>query len=118
MRSRAQLAVGPDGRDMTATDSGHRVTVYWRPGCPYCRSLRRALRGSGLVYREVDIWDDRSGAAHVRSVAGGNETVPTVDVAGHALVNPRLKQVLAAVGEHAPDLLPASQPRKRWWRRA
>ena len=43
------------------------VTVYSRPGCPYCYLLRRGLRG--------------------------NETVPTVHVAGRWLVNPRATHV-------------------------
>jgi mycoredoxin len=54
------------------------VTVYWRPGCPYCARLRQDLRALGLPAQEVDIWADPSAAAVVRGYAGGNETVPTV----------------------------------------
>lgn len=93
------------------------VTVYTRPGCPYCMALRRGLKKTGLVYREVNIWQDPGAAAFVRSVADGNETVPTVDVAGHAMVNPRPAQVLGAVAAHAPDQLPHRTHRGPWWRR-
>ncbi|MEQ1699899.1 MAG: glutaredoxin domain-containing protein, partial [Ilumatobacteraceae bacterium] len=34
------------------------ITVYWRPGCPFCSSLRRGLHRAGLPFREVNIWDD------------------------------------------------------------
>lgn len=81
------------------------VTVYWRPGCPFCMKLRASLRMSKLHYREVNIWNDPQAAAYVRSVADGNETVPTVDVAGHALVNPSRRQLMRAVREHAPQAL-------------
>ncbi|GAA2505873.1 mycoredoxin [Streptomyces gobitricini] len=81
------------------------VIVYWRPGCPYCMKLRLQLRFTGLRYTEVNIWKDPEAAAHVRSVADGNETVPTVSVAGRALVNPSLRRLLAAVREHAPHAL-------------
>ncbi len=77
------------------------VTVYWRRGCPYCASLRRGLRRAGLTTVDVDIWSDPEAAAFVRGHAGGNETVPTVDVAGTVLVNPparRVVEVAAAAG--------------------
>ncbi|KDQ70513.1 mycoredoxin [Streptomyces halstedii] len=82
------------------------MVVYWRPGCPYCMKLRLRLRFSGLTYTEVNIWRNPGAAAFVRSVADGNETVPTVAVAGHALVNPSKREVVRAVTEHAPHLLP------------
>ncbi|MDG4832843.1 glutaredoxin domain-containing protein [Solwaraspora sp. WMMD1047] len=64
------------------------VTVYTRPGCPYSFLLRRRLRRRGVPFVEVDIWQDPQAAAAVRAVADGNETVPTVHVAGQWLVNP------------------------------
>jgi len=70
-----------------------RVTVYWRPGCGFCALLRRGLRKAGVPTDEVDIWEDPEAAAFVRRHARGNETVPTVDVAGTVLVNPRAGQV-------------------------
>ncbi|MET8965184.1 hypothetical protein ABZX69_37920 [Streptomyces sp. NPDC004074] len=45
-------------------------------------------------------------AAFVRSVADGNETVPTVTVAERPMVNPSEKELLEAVGGCAPHLLP------------
>jgi len=78
------------------------VTVYWRPGCPYCRRLRGDLRRIGLPVREVNIWEDPSAAARVRSVAGGNETVPTVLAGGRALVNPPASVVIEEVRRADP----------------
>ena len=69
------------------------VTVYWRPGCGFCFMLRRGLRKAGVPTVEVNIHDDPEAAAFVRRHARGNETVPTVDVAGTVLVNPRAGQV-------------------------
>lgn len=93
------------------------VTVYARPGCPYCMMLRRGLKKTGLAYQEVDIWQNPDAAAFVRSVADGNETVPTVNVAGHAMVNPSTAQVLKFVAAHAPHLMPDHTNRRPWWRR-
>jgi glutaredoxin-like protein len=81
------------------------VVVYWRPGCPFCMKLRASMAFTSLPHRRVNIWQDADAAAFVRSVAGGNETVPTVTVAGHAMVNPSKEQIMHAVREHAPHLL-------------
>jgi glutaredoxin-like protein len=70
------------------------VTVYWRRGCPYCASLRRGLRKAGLATVEIDIWSEPAAAAFVWDHAGGNETVPTVDVGGTVLVNPSARTVI------------------------
>jgi glutaredoxin len=82
------------------------VTVYWRPGCPFCRRLRGGLRGAGVRAREVNIWEDLSAAARVRSVTGGNETVPTVVVGEKALVNPAASTVMAEVRRAVPGFAP------------
>jgi glutaredoxin-like protein len=75
----------------------HKVTVYWRPGCVFCLRLRLVLRWHRLSVRQVNIWEDPDAAAFVRSVAGGNETVPTVVIDGHPIVNPAPSQVVAAL---------------------
>ncbi|MFJ5721092.1 mycoredoxin [Streptomyces sp. NPDC093149] len=79
------------------TEDRDGIVVYWRPGCPYCMKLRLQLRLTKLQYSEVNIWRDPEAAAFVRSVANGNETVPTVTVAGRPMVNPSRRQVLEAV---------------------
>ncbi len=65
-----------------------RAIVYWRPGCPFCLRLRATLVGTSRRAHWVDIWQDPEGAAAVRAVADGNETVPTVMLAGVPHVNP------------------------------
>jgi len=91
------------------TPEGRLVTVYWRPGCPYCNRLRRGLRRAGLTVYEVDIWSNPEAAAKVRALAGGNETVPTVVVGDRALVGPTVNQVLGTLGAVAPQLMPAGR---------
>ena len=71
------------------------VTFFWRPGCGFCTRLRAGLEQAGVALDERNIWEDPDAAAFVRSVARGNETVPTVVVRGSALVNPPAAEVLA-----------------------
>lgn len=73
------------------------ITMYWRPGCGFCSALERQLRKADLAFEKHNIWDDANAAAFVRSVARGNETVPTLVVKGQALVNPSLDQVVSAL---------------------
>lgn len=85
------------------------VVIYWRPDCVFCLDLLLRLKFTRLRYRKIDIRKDPDAAAFVRSVADGNETVPTVVVAGRALVNPTKRQLIEAVQAHAPHALgPAS----------
>lgn len=89
------------------TDDTAPVVIHWRPGCGFCSALLRGVESTPLRYETVNIWEDEAGAAFVRSVADGNETVPTVRVGDVALVNPTPRQLLQAVAEHAPEALPA-----------
>lgn len=87
------------------------VTVYWRPGCGFCRILRRELDRVGVERSEINIWEDPAAAAVVRLHAQGNETVPTVLIGGDlALVNPTAAEVLASCERTAGSSVPAGPP--------
>ncbi|SFB50169.1 Glutaredoxin [Amycolatopsis marina] len=91
---------------MTGNDE---IRFYWRPGCWFCAKLRRRLDRANVVYRAINIWEDPDAAAQVRAVAGGNETVPTVIIGSRAMVNPSLREVLAARSGDTAN--PAGKPR-------
>ncbi|MCC5576148.1 hypothetical protein IMZ11_10920 [Microtetraspora sp. AC03309] len=65
-----------------------RPIVYWRAGCKYCLRLRIRLGRDARRLHWVDIWRDPAGAAAVRAATGGDETVPTVVLAGRPYINP------------------------------
>ncbi|CAL9337260.1 glutaredoxin domain-containing protein [Streptomyces sp. Tu 3180] len=75
-----------EARRRSAADG--RPVVFWRPGCTYCLRLRIRLGRSARRLHWVDIRRDPAAAAAVRAAADGNETVPTVVVAGRPHVNP------------------------------
>ena len=81
------------------------IVIYWRPNCMFCLDLLLRLTFTRLRYRKVNIRKNPRARAFVRSVANGNETVPTVVVAGRALVNPSKRQLIEAVRTHAPQAL-------------
>jgi mycoredoxin len=82
------------------------IVVYWRPGCMFCASLSRQFTRHRVPHVAIDIWSDPAASALVRSVANGNETVPTVLVGAVPLVNPSIHDVLAVALEHVPDAVP------------
>jgi len=86
------------------------IEVMWRPGCPFCGSLRRGLSRAGVATIEHDIWSSADAAARVREATGGDETVPTVFVGPRALVNPSVRQVVDAISAVVPDYRPFSTP--------
>lgn len=77
------------------------VTVYYRPGCGYCLRLRASLGSRARRARWVDIWADPDAAAYVRSVNGGDATVPTVVLEGVPHTNPSPATVRAALEHRA-----------------
>ncbi len=87
---------------MTQPDEAPTVEVMWRPGCPFCGSLRRGLERAGVATLEHDIWSSPEAADRVRVATGGDETVPTVFVGDRALVNPSVRQVQAAIRAVTP----------------
>ena len=57
-------------------------------------SLESKLKKEDIKLNKFNIWEDESASAKVRSVANGNETVPTINVNGTFLVNPSMKEVV------------------------
>ena len=97
-------ADGPTGAaDVLRTDAA--IVLFWRPGCGFCSSLERSLHRTGVPYERVNIWDEPAAAAFVRSVANGNEVVPTVRVGSVALVNPSADAVLHLARAEVPAVV-------------
>jgi mycoredoxin len=90
------------------------VVLYRRDGCFVSAILSRQLRRRGVPTTELDIWADAEAAAFVRAHAGGNETVPTVEVGDTVVVNPTARQVEALAVAAGLSVVPVR--RARWWR--
>ena len=54
----------------------------------FCQRLSLSLKRTGIPVNKRNIHDNPADAAIVRSIADGNETVPTVVVGGKAHTNP------------------------------
>ena len=87
------------------------VEVFWRPGCPYCASLRRDLARRGIDATWRNIWQDEQARSRVRKANGGNETVPTVRVGPEFLTNPSGARVAQLTGRSSDTPMPAASAR-------
>lgn len=85
--------------DAVARGRHQGVVIYWRPSCIFCARLRGRLGPHRSKATWVNIWQDDDGAAFVRSVNDGNETVPTVVIDGVPHTNPDPQLVLDRVLE-------------------
>ena len=90
------------------SNSEGQIDFYWRPGCPFCMSLERSLTKMNVPLNKKNIWESPADAAYVRSVADGNETVPTVTIGATSMVNPSPQEVVAAAAKEFPGLIPES----------
>jgi len=107
---RRYVAALTNDRSVVATEHAvdgriEAIEVFSRPGCPFVEGLGRILDEAGIPTHLRDISENPDDAAIVRSIADGNETVPTLIIGPVALVNPSARLVMATLREHAPHLL-------------
>jgi glutaredoxin 3 len=56
------------------------VTIYLRPGCPYCDRAKALLVRKRVRFTEIDIWQERERRAEMIAKSGGSTTVPQIFV--------------------------------------
>ncbi|MCZ3385890.1 MAG: NrdH-redoxin [Actinomycetia bacterium] len=88
---------------MTDTEPGQaQLVVYTTTWCGPCSRLKARLTERGVLFDEVDIEDDSSGADWVSTVNGGMHLIPTVRFSdGTAMANPSVDAVLERLGSLA-----------------
>ena len=85
---------------MTSQDH---IDFFWRPGCGFCMSLERRLKNAGVTFKKHNIWENKRDRAFVKSVAHGNETVPTLRIGSKSLVNPKPESGLTGHEVRSPS---------------
>jgi mycoredoxin len=65
------------------------VTLYTKPGCPYCAALRADLMNRGLRFSEIDVTAVPGAREELAKLSGGRMVVPVmVDEDGAVKVAP------------------------------
>ena len=55
-----------------------KVTVYTKPGCPYCAAAKDDLQRRGIGYTEHNVKADPSALRRMVDLNGGLRRVPTI----------------------------------------
>ena len=84
------------------------VQFYWRPGCGFCARLDRA-RARRYPDGETQHLGGPGRRAIVRSLANGNETVPTIVIDDIGMVNPSADEVITVLSSRARTWFPRAE---------
>lgn len=62
------------------------VTIYTKPGCPYCAAAKDDLERSGVRYTEYNVKADSAALRRMLDMNGNLRQVPTIDRDGQVSV--------------------------------
>ncbi|MBU1320088.1 MAG: glutaredoxin family protein [candidate division Zixibacteria bacterium] len=62
------------------------VTIYTKPGCPYCAAAMEDLKKRGVSYIEFDVTASKKYADDALKHSNGQRTVPIIVTAGEVKV--------------------------------
>jgi glutaredoxin 3 len=62
------------------------MTVYIKPGCPWCIEAEDYLRARGYKYEVVNVYADREGYAHMQKISG-QSLCPTLTIGDKILAD-------------------------------
>ncbi len=54
------------------------VTIYTKPGCPYCAAAKEHYKKLGVAYNEIDVYDVAGAKQKAVELAGGRAIVPVI----------------------------------------
>ena len=54
------------------------VTLYTKPGCPYCMAARNDLVARGVEYEEIDVTSTPGGEEQLAELTFGTMMVPVI----------------------------------------
>jgi glutaredoxin 3 len=54
------------------------VTMYTKPGCPYCEAAKEHYTGKGIAFDEINVVDNPGAQKKVLELSGGERIVPVV----------------------------------------
>ena len=58
------------------------VEIYTTPMCPYCVRAKRLLKGKGVEFTEIDLWQFPGRREEMIARAEGRRTVPQIFIDG------------------------------------
>jgi mycoredoxin len=75
-----------------------KMIIYTTSWCGDCHRLMGQLKENNIPYEERDIEEDGTAYKTMMGYTKGKRVIPTVEVGGKILINPRFRQVQEALG--------------------
>ncbi len=54
------------------------VTIYTKPGCPYCAAAKQDMEAQGIAYDEIDVYATQGAREKVAELTAGQMVVPVI----------------------------------------
>jgi len=54
------------------------VTIYTKPGCPYCAAAKNRLQEQNVAYEEIDVYLVEGAREKLLGLTGGRAVVPVI----------------------------------------
>jgi mycoredoxin len=54
------------------------ITIYTKPGCPFCATARHDLMNRGVLFDEIDVYAVADAKAELARLTGGRMVVPVI----------------------------------------
>jgi glutaredoxin 3 len=54
------------------------ITIYTKPGCPYCARAKEHYRQKGIAFDEIDVYTVPGAREDAIAAAGGKAVVPVI----------------------------------------
>lgn len=54
------------------------VTIFTKPGCPYCAAAKKFYTDNGVRYEEINVKESPAAMEKVIKLAGGQRIVPVI----------------------------------------
>lgn len=64
------------------------ITIYTKPGCPFCATARHDLMNRGVLFDEIDVYAVAGARAELAQLTGGRMVVPVIVEDGAVKVAP------------------------------
>ncbi len=74
-----------------------KIIVYTTSWCGDCHKLKAELKEHAVAYEERDIEKNENDYKAMMGFTNGKRVIPTVDIEGKILINPRFSQVAEAL---------------------
>ncbi len=54
------------------------LTIYTKPGCPYCQQARDHYNAAGIEFTDLDAQNDKAAQKEMLGFSSGDPTVPCI----------------------------------------